>query len=138
MIQTIDAALRQVLVFDLVPRSFTPNAIALVQSGWALMRSFGPGIGGFLILWLGVGGNFIMQAVAYAFIVITIMQIHFPARAAVTLQRSPLEDVKEGLRHIMQERVTRVFMNTGVRTSVVHNTDFQHSSPNICCGGLRG
>jgi MFS family permease len=40
--QTVDMTLRQVVVFDLVPRSVTPNAIALVQTGWSLMRSFGP------------------------------------------------------------------------------------------------
>ena len=43
MVQTVDFSLRQVLVFDLVPRSLTPNGVALVQTGWSLMRSFGPG-----------------------------------------------------------------------------------------------
>ena len=37
MALTIDMALRQVLVFDLVPRSHTPNGVALVQTGWSLI-----------------------------------------------------------------------------------------------------
>ncbi len=113
MAQTVDMALRQVLVFDLVPRSHTPNGVALVQTGWSLMRSFGPAVGGFLILWFGPGGNFLIQASAYVLIAITILQIHFPARKPDALRRSPLDNIKEGIRHIMKERTTRAFMMMG-------------------------
>jgi predicted MFS family arabinose efflux permease len=111
--QTVDMSLRQVLVFDLVPRSHTPNAMALIQTGWGLMRSFGPGIGGFLILWFGPGGNFLVQACAYALIAITIMQIQFPVRKSDAVRSSPLDNIKEGIRHIVKERTTRTFMMMG-------------------------
>jgi predicted MFS family arabinose efflux permease len=113
MAQTVDLALRQVLVLDLVPRSHTPNAMALIQTGWGLMRSFGPAVGGFLILWFGPGGNFLVQAGAYALIVITIMQIQFPIRKSDAVRSSPLENIKEGIRHIVKERTTRAFMMMG-------------------------
>ncbi|MBA7663088.1 Enterobactin exporter EntS [subsurface metagenome] len=113
MAQTVDMALRQVLVFDLVPRSHTPNAMALIQTGWSLMRSFGPLVGGFLILWFGPGGNFLVQAGAYTLIVITILQIQFPVRKSDALQSSLLGNIKEGIRHVMKERVTRTFMMMG-------------------------
>jgi MFS family permease len=114
MVQTVDMSLRQVLVFDLVPRSHTPNAMALIQTGWSLMRSFGPALGGFLLLWFGPGGNFLVQASAYALIAITIMQIQFPARKLDAVRSSPLDNIKEGIRHIMKERTTRTFMLMGV------------------------
>jgi len=114
MAQTIDMALRQVLVFDLVRRSLTPNAVALVQTGWSLMRSFGPGIGGLLIMWFGPGGNFLIQAGAYALIAVTIMQITFPARKSSLLQRSLLYNIREGIRYIMKDRTTRAFMMLGL------------------------
>jgi MFS family permease len=114
MAQTIDMALRQVLVFDLVTRSLTPNAVALVQTGWSLMRSFGPGIGGLLILWLGPGGNFLIQAGAYALIAVTIMQIAFPARKSSVLRRSPLYNIREGIRYVMKDSTTRAFMIVGL------------------------
>jgi len=113
MVQTVDQALRQVLVFDLVPRSHTPNAMALIQTGWGLMRSFGPAIGGFLILWFGPGGNFLVQSCAYVLIVITIMQIKFPVQKSDALQSSPLGNLKEGIRYVMKERFTRTFMMMG-------------------------
>jgi MFS family permease len=113
MAYTVDMALRQVLVFDLVPRSHTPNGVALIQTGWGLMRSFGPGIGGFLLLWFGPGGNFLVQASAYVLIAITILQIHFPARKSDAARSSPLENIKEGIRHIVKDRTTRAFMLIG-------------------------
>jgi MFS family permease len=113
MVQTVDMALRQVLVFDLVPRSHTPNAVALIQTGWSLMRVSGPALGGFFILWFGPGGNFLMQAGAYILIAFTILQIQFPAKKLGAVRSSPLENIKEGIRHIVKEPTTRAFMLMG-------------------------
>ncbi len=113
LVQTVDGTLRQVMVFDLVPRARAPNAVALIQTGWSLMRSFGPGIGGFLILWFGPGGNFLVQAGAYALIVITILQIRFPVRTPDGVRASPLQNIREGIRYVANQRVTRTFMLMG-------------------------
>jgi MFS family permease len=51
MTQTVDLALRQVLVLDLVPRSHTPNALALEVFGDESGRVLG-----FLMASVGVGG----------------------------------------------------------------------------------
>jgi len=110
----LNMPIRQVVVFDLVPRAYTPNAMALVQTGWSLMRSFGPAIGGFLILWFGPGGNFLFMAGAYALITITILQIQFPPRRTGIAASSPLQNIKEGLRYVAKERVTRTFMLMGM------------------------
>jgi MFS family permease len=114
IVGTIDNTLRQVLVFDLLPRHLTPNGMALIQTGWSLMRSFGPTIGSFLILWLGAGGNFMVQAGAYALIIITIFKIHFPERTiTTTIKSSPIRNIKEGVQYIKNERVTRTIMMLG-------------------------
>ena len=111
--QTLDQTLEQVAIFDLVPRAETLNAEALIQIGWAITRSFGPAIGGFLILWFGPGGNFLVQAGAYALITITIMQLQFPAQEFCVIWGSPLENMRKGIRYVMKERVTRTFMLIG-------------------------
>jgi MFS family permease len=114
MVQTVDMTLRQVLIFDLVPRSLAPNAVALIQTGWSLMRVLGPSIGGFLILWFGPGGNFLLQASAYVLIAITIVQIRFPVRKTDMVRVSPLQNIREGIRYVVKERVTRTFTMMGV------------------------
>ncbi|MFC1900965.1 MFS transporter [Chloroflexota bacterium] len=110
---TIDMTLRQVMVFDLVPRSYAPNAVAIIQTGWSLMRSFGPGLGGYLILWFGAGGNFLVQAGAYVLIAISIMQIRFPERDLTGVQSSPFQNIREGIKYLSKARVTRTFMIMG-------------------------
>jgi predicted MFS family arabinose efflux permease len=112
--QTVDMNLRQIMAFNLVPRSATPSALAMVQTGWGLMRSFGPGIGGFLILWFGPGGNFLIQAGAYALIALNILQIQFPKRNVETIQGSPLQNIKDGIRYVANQKITRSFMALGL------------------------
>jgi len=111
---TVNQTLRQVVVFDVVPRALTPNAMALVQTGWALMRSLGPGLGGFLILWYGAGGNFLIQAGAYVLIALTIAQLRLPQRARRAADgRSALQNIREGLSYVVSDPVTRAFMLMG-------------------------
>ena len=112
--QTFDMTLRQVLVFDLVPRSHTPNAMALIQTGWGLTRSFGPALGGFLILWFGPGGNFLLQSTAYVLITITILKIHFPPRKPSAVRSSPMQNIKEGMQYVIKKPVTRTFTLMGL------------------------
>ncbi len=113
LVQSIDGTLRQVLVFDLVPRDLTPNAMALIQTGWSIMRSFGPSIGSFLMLWVGAGGNLLIQSGAYILIALTILQIRFPKRAPGVTRVSPLQNIREGIRFIAKEKITRTFMLMG-------------------------
>jgi MFS family permease len=105
--------LRQVVIFNLVPRSLAPNAVAFMQTAWALMRSFGPGLGGFLILWIGAGGNFLVQAGAFVLIAVNILIIRFPPWKPGTARNSPLQNIREGLRYVAKERTTETFIMMG-------------------------
>jgi len=111
--RTFDTNLRQVAVFDLVPRQHTPNGVALIQTGWSIMRSFGPAIGGFLILWFGPGGNFLIQAVSYLLITVTITRLSFPPRKTAVGGESPFKNMKEGLQYVAHDRVTLTFTVIG-------------------------
>jgi len=112
--QTFNMTLRQTVVFDMVPRAVAPNAVALMQTGWALMRSLGPAVGGFLILWLGAGGNFLVQAGTYVLIAFTILWIHFPPLESQGRRSAAFENVREGIRFVIKEPVTRTFMMMGL------------------------
>jgi predicted MFS family arabinose efflux permease len=112
--QSFDMPLRQTATFDLVPRALAPNAVALVQTGWSLMRSLGPALGGALILWFGPAGNFFVQAGAHALIAATIVRIRFPAR--VPDGRRPagaVQNLGAGLAYVVRQRTTRTFVMMG-------------------------
>ncbi|MBX3001204.1 MAG: MFS transporter [Caldilineaceae bacterium] len=111
--QAVDMPLRQTIIFSLVPRSLAPSAVALVQTGWAVMRSLGPAIGGFLILWVGPEGNFFVQAGAYALVALTILKLTFPSERAQLSGKATRGNLMEGLRYVIKEPTTRAFLLMG-------------------------
>jgi MFS family permease len=113
MAMAIDQPLRQTILFTLVPRSLVPSAVALLQTGWALMRTLGPAIGGFLIVWIGPGGNFLVQAAAFALITLTIPRLNFRPTTTSTTKTAAFTNIKEGLQFVLNDTHTRTFFMMG-------------------------
>ena len=111
--QAVSMPLRQTMVFVLVPRSEAPSAVALVQTGWAVMRSIGPALGGFLILWFGPAGNFFVQAGAYALVVLTVTRLTFPPERLDSSKVTTGSGLREGLHYVATEHTTRAFLMMG-------------------------
>jgi len=114
LIQTLDSTVRQVIVFDIMPRSQIPGAMALTQTGWSLTRVLGPSLGGLLLLWCGAGGSFLVQGGAYALIIITIIQMKLPERKRDVVQVSPIQNIREGMGYVVSDPVMRIFTLIGI------------------------
>ena len=110
--QALSMPLTQTIAFTLVPRPLAPSAVALVQTGWAVMRSLGPALGGFLILWFGPAGNFFVQAGAYALVALTVTQLRLPALKA-DAPGARRVGLREGLDYIRRAPTTRAFLLMG-------------------------
>ena len=108
--QAFSIPLRQVVVFSVVPISLAPSAVALVQTGWAVMRSIGPAIGGFLILWFGPAGNFFVQAGAYALVTLTIIKLSLPYEKMDIVKTETRSSIREGWNYIASNPTTRAFL----------------------------
>jgi MFS family permease len=111
--QAIDYPLRQIVLFVLVPRRLTPSALGINQTGWAVMRTFGPAIGAFLLVRMGAGGSFLIQAAIYTFIILTIVQLHFPKQHSAEPGTEVSSSFVEGFRHIVENATTRAFAFMG-------------------------
>jgi MFS family permease len=111
--QALDMPLRQTVVFVLVPRALTPNAVALIQTGWGVMRSLGPAIGGVLIIWLGPGGNFLIQAAAYGLIALNVLRIRFPPEQRTEGRVALVSNMKAGFAYLARAPMTRTFLFMG-------------------------
>lgn len=109
----VDQPLRQAAVFLLVPRPVAPNAVALMQTGWGLMRSVGPAIGGLLIALVGPGGNFLLQSAVYGLILLNGLTIAFPPRGGTRAAPSFLRNLAEGIRYVKGAAETRTFVMMG-------------------------
>lgn len=113
MALAIDQPLRQTVLFTLVPRHLAPNAVALLQTGWATMRTLGPAIGGTLLLWIGPGGNFLVQAGAFALITWTILHLVFPPVPVTGAKTATFSNLKRGLQYVLGDARTRTFFLMG-------------------------
>ncbi len=87
---------RQAMTFDVVPREFVPNAIALSNIAFNVMRTAGPGIGGALIILFGPANNFLVQSLANLGIMITVLRVRLPTSKPTTARRAFLSDMAEG------------------------------------------
>jgi len=109
--QAFSIPLRYTVLFSVTPRSQAPSAVALVQTGWAIMRSIGPAIGGFLILWLGPAGNFFVQAAAYGLVILTISKLHLPPHNHQDTKKEKSQgNLREGWAYIASNSTTRAFL----------------------------
>jgi MFS family permease len=111
--RAVSMPLRQTVVFSIVPRSLAPGAVALVQTGWAVMRSIGPAIGGFLLLWFGPAGNFFVQAGAYALVTLTIIKLHLPHAKPNPAHVKARGGFREGWKYVISEPTTLAFLLMG-------------------------
>jgi MFS family permease len=68
------------------------------------------------MLWFGPAQNFFLQAGAYTLIAVTIIQMRFPEREANKIRTSPFQNIREGIRYVAKERITRNFMLMGFAT----------------------
>ena len=100
------------------------------------MRSFGPAIGGFLIVWFGSGGNFLVQAGLYVLIAVTIIMLRFPVQKSVPLRGSPLQNIKEGIDYIFKTRMTRVFILMGFILPLFTIPNRDDPSSHLCREGF--
>ena len=108
--QAVSGPLRQTVVFSIVPRSMAPGAVALVQTGWAVMRSLGPALGGFLLLWFGPAGNFFVQAGAYALVILTIVKLRLPYEPPAVEHAQTRGGLVEGWKYVISNPTTLAFL----------------------------
>jgi MFS family permease len=104
---------RHALVPALVPRRDLMNAIALTSVTFNIARVIGPVMGGLLLATIGGAGNFLVQVVMYAIVVVLVAAMRVPARpvapAESAAEHSPRPgmwaSLLEGLRYIRGNRL---------------------------------
>lgn len=102
--QFFNQPVRQTLVFDVVPRSVLPNAIALGSVSLSVPRVVGPAVGGLLLAGLGPSGNFALQAGIFGAAAATIFMLRTPPLEQRE-RRSPLKEMAEGFAYVGRDRV---------------------------------
>lgn len=91
---------RQTLVPNLVPKEDLMNAVALHSAGFNLTKVIGPALGGLLIALFGAAGNFFVQGLAYAGVLVTLYVMHVPPTPVQARQSSVVANLKEGFAYV--------------------------------------
>lgn len=97
-INAVDTPARQSFVGDLVDPEDLQNAVALNSTLFNAARLIGPAVGGLAILYLGVGGCFLLNALSFLPLVIALALAVRPRRGRATMMAgSVLRGVWEGI-----------------------------------------
>ena len=96
----VDNPTRQSFVPELVPKEELPNAIGLSSAIFQIARILGPALGGVLIVAVGTGVCFVLNAVSFVFIIIALLMMRtseLHRGAPVVRDRG---QIREGLRYV--------------------------------------
>ncbi len=104
-IRGINPSASQSLIRELVPRSEIMNAVALFSIAFNTARVIGPSVGGVLILWIGVGGCFLVHVVSLVISALELFLIRLPKRELGSGGKHFLREMKEGVQYIWHEPV---------------------------------
>ncbi len=91
---------RQTLIPNVVPKEDLINAVALNSVANNATKVMGPALGGLLIAAFGVSGNFFVQAIAYAGVLVLIYRMAVPRTPAEARQSSMFANMQEGLSYV--------------------------------------
>lgn len=101
---------RQTLIPSVVPREDLMNAVALNSAAFNFTKIIGPSLGGVLIVWFGLAGNFYVQSGAYLMVLWMIYNMHVPPMARETKRSSVLTHLREGFGYVWKNPIVLALM----------------------------
>src|SRR4029079_8291402 len=101
VINAFDTPARQAFVVEMVEyRADLANAIALNSSMVNGSRIIGPSIGGLLIAAFGEGWCFLVDALSYVFVVVSLLMMRLPGGGAAGVEAHVLDELRAGLQYV--------------------------------------
>lgn len=106
-VNAFDVPARQGMTVEMVGREDLRHAISLNSMMFNTARIVGPSLAGILIALVGAGWCFSLDAVSYAAVIVSLLQMRFRARPAA-VHAQPLRAVADGFRYVWHTRQIRV------------------------------
>lgn len=104
----VDNPARQAFVSELVDAPNVVNAQAMNSLINNVGRLFGPALGGLLIVWLGVGVTFVVNAVSFVAVLASLFRMDVARLRPVPVAPKAPGQVREGLRYVWSHAELRV------------------------------
>jgi len=110
LVQAVEAPVRQSFIAQLVLREDLPNAIALNSSMFHLARFIGPAIAGALVALVGEGPVFLINAVTFVAVLLSLFALQLPAMPKERDENRGLSGIWSGLHFAWQHKLTRLLL----------------------------
>ena len=80
------------------------NAIALNSAQFNLSRVLGPTLGGFVMAWLGIPANFLLNALSFLAVIFALNRIEYPPQPQQDDSAGLWQRLGEGFRYVFERR----------------------------------
>jgi MFS family permease len=109
-VNALDIPTRQSFVVEMVGREDLPNAIALNSSAVNAARALGPAVAGVLVAAVGEGWCFVLNAVSFLAVLVSLALIRTPPRPAGATRGSALAEIRDAWRFVTGTPMVRALL----------------------------
>ena len=100
-INAFDVPARQSMVYEMVDdKEHLPNALALNSTMVNLARLVGPAISGLVLQKFQAGACFLLNAVSFLAVIISLLRMKLPPYVASVRKKNPIEELREGWQYM--------------------------------------
>ena len=115
VVNAFDIPARQAMLIDLVGRDDLTSAVALNAGAFNSARVLGPALAGLLIGRVGIAACFLVDAISYGAVLVSLVRIRLPPRLSAT--GAPLREIRVGLAYVRRDpRVLALVVRTAAFT----------------------
>jgi MFS family permease len=101
IINALDTPARQAFVVEMVEdRADLPNAIAMNSAMFNASRIVGPAIGGAIMAAVGEGWCFLIDAISYVAVIVSLLAMRVAPRAVASARARLLDELRHGARYV--------------------------------------
>lgn len=100
VITAIDSPARQTFVSEMVPLRDLPNAVGLNSASFNVARLIGPGVAGLLIAGIGIGWVFLINAVTFAAVLLSLTRMRMDQLEIVERPPRAKGAMRAGVRYV--------------------------------------
>jgi len=120
IINAFDVPARQPLIHEMVTdKEDLPNAFALNSSMVNIARLIGPALSGIILLKFGAGICFLLNAVSFVAVIISLLLMKLPAHIPAAVKTKMKSDLKEGFVYLRNTRSISMIMIMLTLTSLL-------------------
>jgi len=97
---SLNSPSQQALTPRMVPKEDLANAIALNSAQFNLSRVIGPTIGSFVMYWLGIPANFLLNGISFLAVIVVLLKIRYPDHQRDHNGASLWQNLADGFRYV--------------------------------------